>query len=876
MHMLLFTDFPIELGQEFRYKTVENFKRLINQYATINERIDKHKTDEIHAHNAKQIDYKLSNVHDELQYQDGRIEGLVIGHNGNGVEEVKDSRTALDGSNHELLSQRLKYDFQIINKTIEDNYNKLNSKIERIINVNDYGADPTGQTDSTEAFKKALRGGNVHAHMTAGTYIISGLKLPNNTVLSGEGIDITNLKIADTAPAQTIGITNEDMTGNATNIYIDNFTIDGNRYRQNKVLQPAGGSLSSNVRFAGVKFGGAYKVKSIDGLLHGFDITYASDEYYYQGDGVRVSESLESKYVTIDSCIAKGFGDDGITTHHSRYLTISNNYSSDPVAASQPNNNGIEVDDASQHVMLSNNITENCFGGLEIKAHETATAPNNILINGHQSIHCVRAYNWRHIGHHKATDPQTKSAHSIVANGITAIEPVDNGKYPGATPRAMIVSAYRNVQVNGFTAIGSGEFMAGQPAIAVQYRAENVMLNNLNITGFANASEDIKIMGGNNRPKNVTLSNINIWNSSKNIAIGGGSKVYDTRIINANLQGNGTGTGVFMYSNTAELIGVQATGYTDAADIAGKKYSKAPTVLKGGFSAGSTGSAAVAERSAVIASTGNTYAFSDRSWAAGTGMNSKVYGSRSAVINSLESETTQGNHTQTIMNSRGVKTNQNYVIAMGYGTGGASTANTSLEIRPISGNLNTKGQVQSGQNFGDYAEYYESQSGQPIPLGTIVTLDGRYIRKANINDEPLGIISGTAGIILGDQMWHHKDKFLKNEFGVTLTELVKKEWQDDEGNWYSEEVELPIENPDFDSSKDEEYLSRSERPEWNVVGLMGQIFTRIDDTVSAGDKIKPNKGIGTKDNNNGFYRVLEVTTPFDFEKGYGVAVVQVK
>lgn len=131
--MLLFTDFPIELGQEFRYKTVENFKRLINQYATINERIDKHKTDEKHAHSAKQIDYKLSNVHDELQYQDGRIEGLVIGHNGNGVEEVKDSRTALDGSNHELLSQRLKYDFQIINKTIEDNYNKLNSKIERII-----------------------------------------------------------------------------------------------------------------------------------------------------------------------------------------------------------------------------------------------------------------------------------------------------------------------------------------------------------------------------------------------------------------------------------------------------------------------------------------------------------------------------------------------------------------------------------------------------------------------------------------------------------------------------------------------------------------------------------------------------------------------
>ncbi|SUM33729.1 Domain of uncharacterised function (DUF3476) [Staphylococcus gallinarum] len=40
--------------------------------------------------------------------------------------------------------------------------------------------------------------------------------------------------------------------------------------------------------------------------------------------------------------------------------------------------------------------------------------------------------------------------------------------------------------------------------------------------------------------------------------------------------------------------------------------------------------------------------------------------------------------------------------------------------------------------------------------------------------------------------------------------------------------------------------------------------------------IKPNKGIGTKDNNNGFYRVLEITTPFDTEKGYGVAVCLIK
>ena len=104
--MRLYLDFPIELGQEYRYKTVDNFKRILDSFKSIENKFEKHKTEEQHAHNAKQIDYKLSNVHDELTYQDGRIEGLVIGHNGDGVEEVKDSRTALDGSNHELLSKR--------------------------------------------------------------------------------------------------------------------------------------------------------------------------------------------------------------------------------------------------------------------------------------------------------------------------------------------------------------------------------------------------------------------------------------------------------------------------------------------------------------------------------------------------------------------------------------------------------------------------------------------------------------------------------------------------------------------------------------------------------------------------------------------------
>lgn len=156
-----------------------------------------------------------------------------------------------------------------------------------------------------------------------------------------------------------------------------------------------------------------------------------------------------------------------------------------------------------------------------------------------------------------------------------------------------------------------------------------------------------------------------------------------------------------------------------------------------------------------------------------------------------------------------------------------------------------------------------------------MTLDGRYIRKANSNDVPYGIVSGTAGVILGDQLFHHKSKHLKDEFGVTLTEEVTNSFVDENGETQEETVIQPIKNPEY-VEMEEDYIPRSERPEWNVVGLIGQVFTRIDSTVSQNDLIKPDKGIGTKDNVNGYYRVLEVTTPYDIDKGYGVAVVLIK
>ncbi|RTX70342.1 peptidase G2, partial [Staphylococcus gallinarum] len=99
------------------------------------------------------------------------------------------------------------------------------------------------------------------------------------SILSGEGKGITIIKLADDAPRETLAVTNKDMDGTAEYIGTKGYSVDGNkaRFDEKNVSQgiqfnhpaPSGGSLSSNVRFAGVKYGYIEDIKSIDALLHG-------------------------------------------------------------------------------------------------------------------------------------------------------------------------------------------------------------------------------------------------------------------------------------------------------------------------------------------------------------------------------------------------------------------------------------------------------------------------------------------------------------------------------------------------------------------------------------------------------------------------------
>jgi hypothetical protein len=119
----------------------------------------------------------------------------------------------------------------------------------------------------------------------------------------------------------------------------------------------------------------------------------------------------------------------------------------------------------------------------------------------------------------------------------------------------------------------------------------------------------------------------------------------------------------------------------------------------------------------------------------------------------------------------------------------------------------------------DYAEYFESLNGEALPIGSTVVLVGNKIRVATESDTNIiGVIRPKgAALFLGNneaQKWN--GKYLKDDYGAYIL--------DENGHRTL--------NPNYDSELT--YVSRENRVEWNVVGLIGQI------PITKGQVVNPN------------------------------------
>lgn len=206
----------------------------------------------------------------------------------------------------------------------------------------------------------------------------------------------------------------------------------------------------------------------------------------------------------------------------------------------------------------------------------------------------------------------------------------------------------------------------------------------------------------------------------------------------------------------------------------------------------------------------------------------------------------------------------NLMFVVGNGTSNTSSTRKNIFTVDVNGNVMATGTVSSSTGA-DYAEYFEWKDGNPNNedrVGYIVTLDGDKIVKANTGDDVLGICSGTA-MVLGDSAESYwNKKFVTDDFG-RLT-WAEQEFQcepikDNEGNIikeaWTEKSYSPLVSPNYDGSKP--YIKRSDRPEWQIVGMMGKIYVRDDGSCIVNGYADVKDGIATRANGKTNMRVME-------------------
>ena len=195
-----------------------------------------------------------------------------------------------------------------------------------------------------------------------------------------------------------------------------------------------------------------------------------------------------------------------------------------------------------------------------------------------------------------------------------------------------------------------------------------------------------------------------------------------------------------------------------------------------------------------------------------------------------------------------------------YGNGTSDTSRSNAYTLDWQGNGTFAGTVSSSTGA-DYAEYFEWKDGNPNNedrVGYIVTLDGDKIVKANTGDDVLGICSGTA-MVLGDSAeWNWSKRYLTDDFGRIIYEDYDVDYKEDNGEITKRHIHAPKQNPEYDASQP--YAKRADRPEWQIVGMMGKIYVRDDGTCVVNGYADVKDGIATKASGKTNMRVMERVT----------------
>ena len=124
-----------------------------------------------------------------------------------------------------------------------------------------------------------------------------------------------------------------------------------------------------------------------------------------------------------------------------------------------------------------------------------------------------------------------------------------------------------------------------------------------------------------------------------------------------------------------------------------------------------------------------------------------------------------------------------------------------------------------GADYAEYFEWHDGNTSNEDRRGYTVVLDGNKIRKSTNEDNTnniIGVISGNPSVVGDNDIGRWKNKYQKDDYGSHIL--------DENGD--------RILNTEYDENQN--YISREDRQEWDIVGLMGKV--RINKGQPVGDR----------------------------------------
>lgn len=183
-------------------------------------------------------------------------------------------------------------------------------------------------------------------------------------------------------------------------------------------------------------------------------------------------------------------------------------------------------------------------------------------------------------------------------------------------------------------------------------------------------------------------------------------------------------------------------------------------------------------------------------------------------------------------------TKDNNVWAVGNGM--SDTERNTVARIQHDGQMFIDGRYRSkGADYAEYFEWLDGNKNNEDRVGLFVTLVGDKIKLADSEDDIIGIVSAAPSVVGNDpDKWHNK--FITDAFGRVQF--------DEEGKH--------IINPMY--NHEEKYISREQRKEWDMIGLLGQMYLVDDGTCKVGDYATASKKrVATKGNKDNGYKVMK-------------------